>query len=281
MLTRFTTLAIGDSPVYAARTIYTMLAVLAQAPADRAIECTIVTDHPERFRWVADTIRILPVDQATVTAWKGPHSYFFRCEIEVLRLLATLGPAHLAYLDSDIIVRQDLTPFLAGLDRGEVFMHTFERDIRRLKRHGDKKLWQQIRGKSAAGIAVDANGTMWNAGVMAVPWDQRSLIDQVMAFNDGMMAQGATHWLIEQYSYSRIFHGTGRLHAAEPWMDHWWANKPGYDPAIAEFLLEARMQEWPAPRISAEIRQRPIRLPLMVRKRWYHRLLRAEPRYRP
>lgn len=280
MLTRFTTLAIGDKPIYAVRTAYAMLSVLAYLPADAQAEVTIVTDHPRRFAWLADTVRIIEVDAATVAQWKGPTDYFFRCEIGVLQHLATLGEANLAYLDSDIIVRKDLASFLAALDGGARFMHMRERDIDVSKRKGEQVLWRQVRGKTAAGITLRAPCTMWNAGVMVVPWAQRGLIDQVAALNDGLLAQGATHWLVEQLAYGQVFQQTPGLQAAAPWMDHWWDNKPGYDAAITEFLLEARLQGWSARETAEKIRQQPLTLPLSVRRRWYHRLLRVEPRHR-
>ncbi len=285
VLTRFTTLAIGDQSIYAVRTAYAMLSVLAHLPPAAEVEVTIVTDHPQRFAWLADTIRIIAVDAATVARWKGPTNYFFRCEIGVLQHLATLGEANLVYLDSDIIVRRDLGSFLAVLADGTRFMHMQERDIDRSRRAGEQTLWRQVRGKTAAGLTIRAPCTMWNAGVMAVPWAERGLIDQVAELTDGLMAQGVTHWLVEQLAYGQVFQHmpglrTPVLQAAAPWMDHWWDNKPGYDAAIGEFLLEARLQGWTAAECAARIRQQPLTLRLSVRRRWYHRLLRVEPRHR-
>jgi len=285
VLTRFTTLAIGDTSIYAVRTAYAMLSVLANLPPGAHAELTIVTDHPKRFAWLADTIRIVEVDAATVKRWKGPADYFFRCEIGVLQHLATLGEAHLVYLDSDIIIRKDLGSFLAALDSGARFMHMRERTINVSKRKGEQELWRQVRGKTAAGITLKAPCVMWNAGVMAVSWAERGLIDQVAELTDGLMAQGVTHWLVEQLAYGQVFQHTpgvplSQLQAAEPWMDHWWDNKPGYDAAITEFLLEARLQGWTATETATRIRQHPLTLPLSVRRRWYHRLLRVEPRHR-
>lgn len=285
MLTRFTTLAIGDKSIYAVRTAYAMLSVLANLPPGTQAELTIVTDHPQRFAWIADTIRIITVDAATVQRWKGPSDYFFRCEIGVLQHLATLGEAHLVYLDSDIIIRRELGSFLAALDGGARFMHLRERSIDVSKRKGEQELWRQVRGKTAAGITLKAPCIMWNAGVMAVSWAERGLIDQVAELTDGLMAQGVTHWLVEQLAYGQVFqHAPGsmasKIQAAEPWMDHWWDNKPGFDAAITEFLLEAHLQGWTATETAAQIRLHPLRLPLSVRRRWYHRLLRVEPRHR-
>ena len=281
MLTRFTTMAIGDKPIYAIRTMYAMLSVLAHLPPDAQAEVTIVTDFPRRFDWVADTIRIIEVDAATVQKWKGPADYFFRCEIGVLQHLATLGEANLAYLDSDIIARRDLGDFLAGLARGSLYMHVYECDVANSGRAGLKDLYHQIRGKTAAGIAIGNPCHMWNAGVMCVPWADRGLVDRVADFTDGMMSQGVTHWLIEQLAYGQVFLTSGRLQASDHWLDHWWANKPGYDAAITDFLLEARLQGWSARETAARIKAEPITIPLRVRKRWYHRLLNVEPRYRP
>ena len=291
MLTRFTTLAIGDKSIYAVRTAYAMLSVMANLPLGALnakgaqAELTIVTDHPQRFAWIADTIRIVTVDAATVQRWKGPADYFFRCEIGVLQHLATLGEANLVYLDSDIIIRRELGSFLAALEGGARFMHMRERSIDVSKRKGEQDLWRQVRGKTAAGITLKAPCIMWNAGVMAVSWAERGLIDQVAELTDGLMAQGVTHWLVEQLAYGQVFqHAPGspasKIQAAEPWMDHWWDNKPGFDAAITEFLLEAHLQGWTATETAAQIRLHPLRLPLSVRRRWYHRLLRVEPRHR-
>lgn len=277
MITRFVTMCLGPDPVHAARCTYALLSVLAHAPA--GTEICICTDRSEAFRWFGDRVRILAIDAATFAAWKGPHDYFFRTEIEVLRHLAAQGEANLVYLDSDVIITRDLAPFLAQLSAGTVFMHLKEREISRSRRAGIKVLWSQVRGKVVDGFAIPEPCWMWNAGVMAVSWEQRGLIDRVAGLCDGLMAQGATHWLVEQLSYSLIFASTGRLAAAEPWMIHWWGNKPGHDAAIARFLVGIHLDGVGVDEALRRFHVAPFRLPVLVRKRWWHRLLRVDPRY--
>ena len=279
MLTRFVTLCLGPEPVHAMRCTYALLSVLAHAPDPAAVEICVCTDRPQAFRWFGGRVRVLAIDQATFARWKGPHDYFFRTEIEVLRHLAAQGEAHLVYLDSDIIVTRDLGPFLAQVAAGTPFMHLREREISTSGRAGIKQLWSQVRGKAVDGMAVPEPCWMWNAGVMAVSWDQRGLVDRVAMLCDGLMAQGATHWLVEQLSYSLVFGATGKLAAAEPWMVHWWGNKPGFDAAIARFLLAVHQDGANVDEAVHRFHSQPIRLPLVVRKRWWHRLLRVDPRH--
>jgi hypothetical protein len=279
MKTRFVTLCLGDKSVYAARCQYAMLSVLAHCPAD--CEVAVVTDHPQRFAWMGDAVRVYTIDAATVRAWKGPYDYFFRTEIEVLRYFLDHEPANLVYLDSDVIVRKPLADFVAALENGAVFMHLPEEEVSTSRRGGVRRMWREVEGKTVDDITLRAPATMWNAGLMAVRWADRGLIERVARLTDGLMNQGARHWLVEQFSYGVVFNTTGRLQAGEPWMDHWWGNKPGYDAAIAEFLLDVRLLNLDLSAAVERFKASPIRLPMSVRVRWWHRLLKVDPRYRP
>ena len=279
MKTRFVSLCLGDKWVYAARSQYAMLSVLAYAPAD--CEVAVVTDHPARFAWMGDAIRVYAIDAETVRAWKGPYDYFFRTEIEVLRYFLDREPAHLVYLDSDVIVRKPLQDFVTALESGAVFMHLPEEEVSTSRRKGVRRMWAEVAGRTVGDITLRAPAMMWNAGLMAVRWADRDLIERVAKLTDGLMDQGVRHWLIEQFTYSAVFGATGRLRAGESWMEHWWSNKPGYDAAIAEFLLDVRLLDLDVPAAVERFRSHPIHLPLSVRVRWWHRLLRVDPRYRP
>lgn len=270
MKTRFLTFSLGDAPAYTARAHLAMLAMMGHAPAES--EFLIITDRPQHFRHFENHAVISGVDDATISRWKGPQNFFWRIEIEVLRHAASFGPAHLVYFDSDVLARKPVGDLVAGLAAGDVFMHVHESDLAHSLRRGQRDLWRQLQGRrTIGGIPVVPPAPLWNAGVMAVGHQQVDLIDRVLATCDELTAAGITHFLTEQFAYSHVFHATGRLRAASPWMDHFWCNKPGYDQSIYEQLTQIHYQNMSIPEAVAFVRAHPIHRPLVVRRRWWNR----------
>jgi hypothetical protein len=267
--TRFLTFSLGDGPAYNARAHLAMLAMMGHAPVGS--EFLLITDRPQNFRWFAGHATISGIDEATLKSWKGPQDFFWRVEIEVLRHAASFGPANLCYFDSDVLVRKPVADLVAALEAGDVFMHTHEFDLAISPRRGQRELWKLVQGLTLAGSSVVAPAPMWNAGVMAVGAQNIGLVDQVLAACDQLTGDGITHFLTEQFAYSHVFGATGRLRAAESWMDHFWCNKPGYDQSIYEQLAQIHYRGLSVPDAVAFVRANPILRPLVVRRRWWNR----------
>jgi hypothetical protein len=265
LIARFVTLSLGDRHDLTARAHLSILSAMAWAPADS--EFCIVTDRPELFGWFGPRLRILAVDAATVNSWRGRHDFFWRVELMTVIHAAAQGPAHVVYHDSDVLMRRGLSDLVAALAAGDVFMHEHEYDLARARRAGQRRLWRQVSAR------IPAPCPMWNAGLIAVGAHRHDVLSQALDGLDRLMDEGVAHTLVEQLAISRAFSATGRLRPGRAWMDHFWSNKDGYAVAIDRQLAQILTRGLGVDAAAALVRQEPILLPLVVRKRWWSRLL--------
>ena len=107
---------------------------------------------------------------------------------------------------------------------------------------------------------------MWNSGVVGVSAGDRALVDQALELYETMGAAGVRHFATEQLVESLVLGRTGRLHAAEPWFAHYWGNRPGYDAEIARRLADAFIEGLSVKEAAARYRERPIDLPVELRR---------------
>ena len=266
--TRYALFVFGDHIATHCQAWLALLTTMAQAAAPA--EFVVLTDRPAWYDWFGARVAALPVTAAEMAAWKGANGFFWRMKIQAVRRAAGLGPAHLVYLDSDILARQPLATLSAALGAGAVFMHEREFALGASRRRGHRQLARQVIGTSALGVTVTAATEMWNAGVVAVGAGQLGLLDQALERCDGFCRSG-THTLHEQLAFSVSLATTGRLAPASAWFDHYWGNKPGFQESITAQLAELRVRGLGVEDAIALVAAHPIRRPLMVRRRWWNR----------
>lgn len=268
-------LAFGPDDDLHAETWMALLTSMRYAPP--GLDFLVMTDLPERYRWFGDRIRIVPVQGAQLVAWKGPHNLFSRIKIEFLKDFLSREPSDILCLDADLLARQDLAPLVQRIRAGELFMHLIEYPWAKPGRSKRRKaVWRHIGGKTYAGHTVHEDTLMWNAGVLGFAYEHRAVADKMLAVYDAFSADGL-HKLrhtTQQHTISLVMQQHGKLHPAEAWFDHYWANKPGHDQAIAHHLSVIATRGYGVDQAIAYCAEHPIRLPLVFRKRWWHRPLR-------
>ena len=164
-------------------------------------------------------------------------------------------------------MRRDLGDLCRALADGDVLMHEHEYDLATSRRAGQRRLWRQLAGR------IPAPCPMWNAGLIAVGAQNHAVLADALARLDRLMDEGVAHTLVEQLAISAAFAATGRLRAGRPWMDHFWSNKDGYAVAIDRQLAQILTRRLDVDAAVALVRAEPILLPLVVRRRWWSRLL--------
>jgi hypothetical protein len=266
--TRYVLFVFGDHIATHCQAWLALLTTMAQAGP--SAEFVVLTDRPAFYAWFGARVDARLVTEATMRAWKGDSGFFWRMKIEAVRTAAGLGPAHLVYLDSDILARQPLAPLSAALAAGAVFMHEREFALGASRRRGHRELARLVVGTTAAGVAVTMDSAMWNAGVVAVGAGQHGLLDQALERCDAFCRSG-THTLLEQLAFSVSLSTTGRLGPASAWFDHYWGNKPGFQESITAQLAELQVRGLGVDDAIAFVAEHPIRRPLMVRRRWWNR----------
>jgi hypothetical protein len=266
--TRYALFVFGDHIATHCQAWLALLTTMAHA--GQPAEFVVLTDHPALYAWFGSRVSALPVTEATMREWRGSSGFFWRMKIQAVRYAASLGPAHVVYLDSDILARQPLAPLSAALAAGAVFMHEREFALGTSRRRGHRQLARQLVGTSSAGVTVTADTAMWNAGVVAVGAAHHGLLDQTLERCDAFCRSG-THTLLEQLAFSVSLSTTGRLGPASAWFDHYWGNKPGFQHAITAQLAELQVRGMHVEQAIAFVAAHPIQRPLMVRRRWWNR----------
>jgi hypothetical protein len=269
--TRYVLFVFGDQIPVHSQAYMALLTTMAHAGASTGApaEFVVLTDHPEYYRWFGSRVQAVTVSTETMTAWRQPSGFFWRMKIQAVRMAADLGPAHLVYLDSDILARQPMASLTTALAAGEVFMHEREFALGTSRRRGHRQLAEQLVGSVCGGQAITAETAMWNAGVVAVGADQHPLLDTALQICDDFCARGS-HTLHEQLAFSVSLHATGRLRSAQAWFDHYWGNKRGFQESIAAQLAGMLVQGLTVDQAVSFVATHPITRPLMVRRRWWN-----------
>ena len=276
LLTRYLTLAFGDTDAVFAQAHYSLLTVIAHAP--KPCELVVITDDAARLQWFDKDVRIVSKNRDELDAWKGEYGFLWRIKLEAMRMVQEFGDAHLLYFDGDTICRGDLSELIAGLEQDTLFMHRNEGILSQSRRRGNQRLYRATMGRRFSGVNINAETVMWNAGIVALPLKYRSLIQQATRICDELCAAGIVQHVTEQYATSVALNSSGHLVAAERWFDHYWRNKLGYERAIADELNVFLTRGYDVAEAVEHVRERPIRRPPVARLRWWNRIIRGSTR---
>ena len=267
---RYVTLAYGEAPGVYRQSLMLLLSLVAHAP--EPYELVVATDRPECYVWFGTRVEIEFLDFARLQAWKGPRPFSMRQKLELARAsTATVEPgpsrnppSATVLLDADVLAIKPLAPFVARLRAGDLFMHKKEFVLSENRRAGNRRLWNTLRKSRSFSFAID--DAMWNSGVIGVPTADRPLLDEAIELYDRLGEDGLTHFATEQLVEGVIFGRTGRLKPAAEWFAHYWGNKPGFDAEIARRLADAFIEGMSVKDAAAMYREKPIDLPLEVRR---------------
>lgn len=266
MQTRFVLLAAGDNPELYQQAHGACLSLLAHAPPDS--EIVVFTTRPDRFRWLASTLRIEEIKPEQLREWRGPSDYFFRAKFEAVRRAAALGPCHLVLVDADILVTRPLAPLIAALERGDCIMHAPEKTLQ--DRKATRDALRPLFGRCFAETWINAETMVFNSGVVGIPAGRRALVERAMRCNDALLEAGVDYFAVEQVAWSAVLGASGKLELASPFIIHYWGNKRAFLKAVNQFLADALVSGWRPDQAAAHLKERAFDLPLRVKDRWWH-----------
>ena len=236
-------LVFGTNPRNHFQANFSVLSFLRQPALVAGI--TVVTDAPAFYRHLAAQVQVLPVDAAQLQEWRGEFDFFWRIKIKALQAVAERHPNQaLLYLDSDTFLHGSLPALAQRLAQGEAFMHECEGRLSQLRSKTERRMWQQVQGRTLGGVALHAGHAMWNAGVVGIP-AQRAAPAAALALRlcDDLSRAQVTPRLIEQFALSVALAETGPLHPADPYVAHYWSTKTEWNEHIAAFLLASHLQQ--------------------------------------
>lgn len=235
-------LVFGDNVRNHFQACFSILSFLRHRPGLGII--TVVTDAPDFYRHLTDYVAVLPVDAATLREWKGEFDFFWRIKIKALELVAATYPGTpLLYLDSDTFLHGSFEALQMALAAGQAFMHEPEGALAELSSKTERRMWQQVGGKSFGGVLLHERHAMWNAGVVGIPAQGATeAITLALRICDDLSRAGVTPRLIEQFALSVALQERFDLQSALPYIGHYWSNKTEWNEAIASFLLESQLK---------------------------------------
>lgn len=263
-MTRYVTLAYGDAPGVYRQSLMLLVSLVAHAP--EPYELVVATDRPECYVWFGTRVQIEFLDADRLAAWRGPNPFSMRQKLELARAATIPSIAAMVLLDADVVATQPLGPFVERLRGGSLFMHKHEYVLSQSRRSGNRQLWQTLRALPADAATFRDDDAMWNSGVLALPAQDRALLEESLALYDRLGAAGVRHFATEQLVEGVVLGRTGRLHPAAEWFTHYWGNKPGYDAEIARRLADAFIEGLSVKEAAARYKADPIALPAEVRK---------------
>ena len=272
MLTRISIVSFGDREEWYAQAHLAILSALAWVPPP--CEVIVTTDRPDWYRWFGDRLGFVTLTPRLIAEWSGGQRFVWRVVLKAIAETALRGPdADFLYLDVDTLVRRPVADLISALESGDVFLDRFESRLhRRGGRH--RALWNQVRGRTFEGFRIDHTTPMWNTGVVAVGARNRHLLERSLRLCDAMTAAGVQNYLVEQLAQSIVLQSTDRLRESRPWIDHYWGNKTGYNASVREQLATILIRQMNVADAIEYVREHPIRHPLRIKPRWWHRHLR-------
>lgn len=263
-MTRYVTLAYGEAPGVYRQSLMLLVSLVAYAP--EPYELVIATDRPECYVWFGTRVQIEYLDAARLAEWRGPRPFSMRQKLELARAATIPAIGAVVLLDADVLATRPLGPFVERLRGGALFMHKHEYVLSQSRRSGNRTLWTTLRALPDGAGEFREDDAMWNSGVLAVPAQDRALLEQSLDLYDRLGAAGVRHFATEQLVEGVVMGRTGRLQPAEEWFTHYWGNKPGYDAEIARRLADAFIEGLTVKEAAARYKADPIALPAEVRR---------------
>lgn len=221
---------------------FSMLTFLRQGQGELLI--TVITDAPEFYRHLGAAITVQVVDQATLREWEGEFKFFWRVKIKALEQAARQHPElPVLYLDADTFLYGSLPALRQQLAAGQALMHEPEGLLSALPSKTERRMWQQVQGKTYGSVVITPQHAMWNAGAVGVPAHRNhEAIALALRICDELCRQQVTPRLIEQFALSVALAEVQGLHAAGPYIGHYWSTKETWNKLISHFLLTSHLQ---------------------------------------
>ena len=211
------------------------------------VQIWIYTDKPEWFQSFKDCalpLHFRQIDQATIQEWKGKINFVHRVKIALLQDLCNDKKGDVLYVDTDTVFTHRIDKMWHDINAGKLYMHVAEGKVSDEPNPVLKKLNAYLHGSAApkgkAKPLYDLQ--MWNAGVLGFSTQHKELLNEVMQFTDAVYPQFPKH-IVEQFAFSVSFQQTATVHAATPYLLHYWNLKEARS-ALAGFFQHFKNSSW-------------------------------------
>ncbi len=211
------------------------------------IQIWIYTDRPEWFLSFRDCwlpITLKKINEQVIKTWKGEIDFVHRVKIEVLRDLLQTKAGNILYLDTDVVFLRRIDTLLDAVGQGKIFMHVMEGVVSDEGNPIMKKLCFYLREQKTIQLSGKPlyENAMWNAGVLGFDTQYHALLDDILFFTDMVYPEFPKH-IVEQFAFSLYFQRTTDIHAAAPYILHYW-NVKELRILLASFFEHFKNKTW-------------------------------------
>jgi len=223
------------------------LAQLYKPEQLKNVEIWIYTDNPDWFLSFRDCslpIGIKKINEEVIKQWKGEIDFVHRVKIEVLRDLTLTKAGNILYLDTDVVFLRPVDTMLAAIEKGNIYMHVMEGIVSDEGNPIMKKLCFYLREQKRIQLTGKPlyEAAMWNAGVLGFNTQYHALLDDILFFTDMVHPEFPKH-VVEQFAFSLYFQRTTTIHAAAPYILHYW-NVKELRILLASFFNHFKNKTW-------------------------------------
>jgi hypothetical protein len=216
---------------------FSIRTMLAQIGAEDTIY--VATDTPTLYCGMPQVV-VIPINDADIQQWRGPHDFFWRVKIVVIQKIAQLSPdKDIMYLDGDTYLYGRLDEIKQLLAQGVGMMHKDE-GANSDRKDNAFKMWHAVKGHQYGEVTIDEQH-MYNAGVVAIPATMTVRVaDMALEICDGMLDDHAEPVLVEQYALSVALNQcSSRMVEARKWIGHYWHYKYYWSLYISKFFARS------------------------------------------
>lgn len=206
----------------------------------------VVTDRKkEFFSRLPFAVKVETLSDDVFLNWMGPFHFFWRIKIcSIVHVLEKLRPKKLIYSDTDVVCKLSLKKRMNEWRNGVTYMNLRERKLSgELQVKENKTIWKKIKGKTFAGVAIDEDSEMWNAGVVGIKQEDKGFITDALRICDSMLEQRIFLIRNEQIALSLALKNKSNLESLEPELRHFWNNKSEWNMYYSQFTQKYDGQE--------------------------------------
>lgn len=227
--------------------LWSLLSLSRWIQPEEAPDVWIYTDQPEWFQaWpIPFSVVYQKLDAEKIKAWRGPQNFVHRLKIELLADVLKQRPGPLLYLDTDTEFVQSPLPLLRSVAAGKRFMHVSEGKLSQPQQPVLNKLlsfFQKHPNLPGCKLEVTGDTEMWNAGVLGFSEKEECPLHQALLLTDALYPLYPKH-IVEQFSFSVVMQEKGVVHAAAPYLFHYW-NFKEWRLWLASFFKQFKGESW-------------------------------------
>lgn len=206
--------------------IYSIYTLIKQYDYQQPPQKIIVyTDNIQYLKeFLPDYIEFKEIDRPQILKWSGPNRFLHRVKVEILKDVFKNYECSILYVDTDTTFLSQPNELFARIDSGNFIMHRNEGVIAGGANITFKKLKKILSDKNLQSkVKIPIQTTMYNAGVLGIPYSFKDLLDDVLEKTDILYDHTGIHCM-EQLSFSYILnkHSIREIFEAEPYIFHYW-----------------------------------------------------------